>query len=167
MAERDASGRFLKGHVGLKGGGRPLGVANKFTQSLRDEVRAGLGDVTTFVKELKQHSPAAAAGLLARLMPPEGEPESAGFGPVTINILSVSRGDRVSIPGTGEATIVSNEAAEAAWRARNPELQLAGPQPAPLEADKPEGPPTLRVVVDPDVVVEAGVVIERDDPGAA
>ena len=88
------TGRFVKGH--RKRGGRKPNVVNRITRSLREQVLDGFADVTQFVQQLKIEHPPAAAGLLARILPP-GETEPGKGGTVTtINIFSVPSGWRVS-----------------------------------------------------------------------
>ena len=94
-AERGPDGRFLKGHVGCSPG-RPVGAVNKITRSLREKILDGFGKdddgITNFVRDLKRDYPPAAAGLLARMLPPADEkPEGAG-GTVIINIQPIARG---------------------------------------------------------------------------
>ena len=93
--ERGPDGRYLKGHP--PSGGRPVGAANKITQSLREQVLEGLSDIPAFVKELKRdYYPPAAAGLLARLMPPaENAENTPQGGTVIINILPIRSGTYV------------------------------------------------------------------------
>jgi hypothetical protein len=95
MADRGPDGRFLKGHA-TSSPGRPVGVVNKITRSLREKILDGFGKedgVTSFVRDLKRDSPGAAAALLARLLPPADEkPEGAG-GTVIVNILPIASGN--------------------------------------------------------------------------
>src|SRR3954467_491480 len=90
---RGLDGRFLKGHPCL--GSRPPGAANKLGRSLRERVLLGIGDVEKFVEHLCLTQPGAAAGLLAKLLPPEPEPESGTGGTggtVIVNVLPIARG---------------------------------------------------------------------------
>ena len=91
-ADRDAKGHWLKGHA-RSSPGRPKGALNVVTKSLRESVLEGLGDVPAFVKTLKADYPPAAAGLLAKLMPPSDAEDAAQGGGVTvINILPIRSG---------------------------------------------------------------------------
>jgi hypothetical protein len=69
LADRDEKGRFLPGHK-KSSAGRPVGVVNKISRSLRDQVLEGLGDVPEFIRDLKREVPGAAAALLSKLIPP-------------------------------------------------------------------------------------------------
>ena len=95
MGDRGPDGRFLKGHA-PSSPGRPVGVVNKITRSLRENILDGFGKedgVTSFVRDLKRDCPGAAAALLARLLPPADEkPEGAG-GTVIVNILPIASGN--------------------------------------------------------------------------
>jgi hypothetical protein len=95
-AERGPDGRFLKGHTPIPGAHRPPGALNLVTRSLREKILDGFGKdddgITSFVRDLKRDYPPAAAGLLARMLPPADEkPEGAG-GTVIINIQPIARG---------------------------------------------------------------------------
>src|SRR4051812_14219694 len=70
---RDSRGRYLIGH-GAPGPGRPPGVVNALSRTLREQVLDGFaqdGGVEAFVANLLHESPAAAAALLAKMLPPE------------------------------------------------------------------------------------------------
>jgi hypothetical protein len=77
--DRDENGRFVIGHRQLAPS--RAGKPNKITKALRERVLDGFNDpndpngdgITTFVTELKRDFPPAAAGLLARIMPPHAE----------------------------------------------------------------------------------------------
>ena len=98
MAEgRDELGRFVK----LPGPGRPPGALNVVTKTLREKVLAGFDDpdnvtgsdgVTDFVRELRKTYPAAAAGLLARMLPPSETEPPADYVPMAVNIVEVPSG---------------------------------------------------------------------------
>jgi hypothetical protein len=88
---RDQRGRFAKGHQKLEGAGRPKGSANVVTRTLRQQVIDGLADIATFVSELKQNNPVAAAALLARLLPPNDAPEN-GDRVTQIEVVRMPRG---------------------------------------------------------------------------
>ena len=79
--------RFLKGHK-KSSPGRPLGAINRITKSLREQVLDGIGDIPTFIRELKQDSLPACAGLLSKLIPPQ--PEEAD--PEVGRVISVTIG---------------------------------------------------------------------------
>ena len=96
-AERGPDGRFLKGHTPIPGAHRPKGALNLVTRSLREKILDGFGKdddgITSFVRDLKRDYPPAAAGLLARMLPPADEkPEGAG-GTVIVNILPIASGN--------------------------------------------------------------------------
>jgi hypothetical protein len=56
-------------------------------------VREGLGDVPTFIRGLKKDYPPAAAGLLAKLMPPaETADDTGGGGTVSFTIVPIRSG---------------------------------------------------------------------------
>ena len=73
--------------------GRPVGAVNKITRSLREQVLDGFekkGGVTTFVQNLAERFPPAAAGLLSKILPPMDDAPAGSAGVVTaINILSI------------------------------------------------------------------------------
>jgi hypothetical protein len=93
----EPNGRFAKGHEPIPGAHRPKGALNVITKSLREQAIEDLGDIAEFVRELKQSNPAAAAGLLARLMPPGDVPESEGGHRVTqIDVVSIPTGKYLS-----------------------------------------------------------------------
>ena len=119
--------------------GRPVGAINKITRSLRRKVLDGFGDedgVTQFVRDLKRDCPAAAAGLLARMIPP-GEPgDDAIAGPVTVNIITIPVGAYL----VGDPPrLVTEEEAE----------RLLGKKPTPLIA-----PPVAEPIAS-DCLIEA------------
>jgi hypothetical protein len=95
-AERGPDGRFLKGHTPIPGAHRPPGALNLVTRSLRERILDGFGKedgVTQFVRDLKRDYPPAAAGLLARMLPPADEkPEGSGGVVTEVNILSIPYG---------------------------------------------------------------------------
>ena len=147
-AERGPNGRFLKGHTPIPGAHRPKGALNLVTRSLREKILDGFGKedgVTQFVRDLKRDYPPAAAGLLARMLPPADEkPEGAG-GTVIINIQPIARGsffvgdppqlvDETAarqIAGTDDAVLMLEHQVEDAIAAPvevEPELE---PEPAP------------------------------------
>ena len=84
LADRNPKGQFVKGHK-KSSPGRPVGVLNKITRSLREQVLDGFeNDVPGFVKELKRDFPPAAAALLSKLMPPGETADNVGGGGTTI-----------------------------------------------------------------------------------
>ena len=89
----DEKGRFAKGNTVAKLGGRPRGALAKLSRSVRDRVLDGIGDVEKFVHELKISHPPAAAGLLARLLPPGDAPDPSAGGTVVIQVLPIARGN--------------------------------------------------------------------------
>jgi hypothetical protein len=130
-ADRDVNGRFLPGHA-RSSPGRPPGVVNKITKSLREQVLAGFTDVPKFVKELASDYPPAAAGLLARMLPPaETADDVGGGGVVEINILPVRSG----------TFILSDDEA-----LRHPELRRVDDKPTDAEPGHRQVP--LRLVTD-------------------
>jgi hypothetical protein len=92
LADRDPKGKFLKGHK-KSSPGRPKGAINVITRSLREQVLDGLGDIPKLVTNLAAEYPPAAAGLLARLMPPaETADDVGGGGTVTVVITPIKSG---------------------------------------------------------------------------
>ena len=84
-----ATGKFVKGHKKHPAAGRPPNAVNVITKTLREKVLDGFGDVTEFVSELKTAYPPAAAGLLARMMPPGDADENNGGAVVNVSIVSI------------------------------------------------------------------------------
>jgi hypothetical protein len=91
LADRDPQGRFVKGHK-KSSPGRPVGVVNKISRSLRELVLDGFdNDVPGFVRGLKVEMPGAAAALLSKLMPAaDVEADPAAGGTVIVNILPIN-----------------------------------------------------------------------------
>src|SRR4051812_12645717 len=70
--QRDGRGRFTSGTA--PGPGRPPGLINVVTRSLRQEIMDGFakkGGVEGFVSDLMETSPPSAAALLCKLLQPE------------------------------------------------------------------------------------------------
>jgi hypothetical protein len=117
LVDRDSGGRFVKGHK-KSSPGRPVGAVNKLTRSLREQVLDGIGDIPTFIGELKRDSLPACAGLPAKLLPPaENGDDARQGGTVIVNILPIKSGtfilpahiDERDVPA-GLRLVVSNEA---------------------------------------------------------
>ena len=92
-------------------GGKPVGAANKITQSLREQVLAGFSDIPAFVKELKRDYPPAAAGLLARLIPPAETAEDTPQGGTVIVNIYLFAAALISGPSTQASSAGSASAA--------------------------------------------------------
>jgi hypothetical protein len=82
LVDRDSGGRFVKGHK-KSSPGRPVDAVNKLTRSLREQVLDGIGDIPTFIGELKRDSLPACAGLLP---PAENGDDARQGGTAIVNI---------------------------------------------------------------------------------
>jgi hypothetical protein len=89
-ADRDAKGKFIKGHK--PSGGRPKGALGLITKSLREEILDGIGNIPTLIRELKQNSLPACAGLPSKLIPPADEADPIGGGVVNFVIAPIRSG---------------------------------------------------------------------------
>ena len=163
MAEgRDQKGRFAKGHAKLKGSGRPEGAVTVITKTLRERIIDGFeedGGVVNFVKELKKEFPPAAAGLLARMIPPAPEENAAGDGLCVNTIVPVVIPTGCFLTAEQAAFLARIEPLDDAanfdankfladFAAVSPEapvidLEVAAPEPPSLQS---HSPPMLRVI---------------------
>jgi hypothetical protein len=158
-AERGPNGRFLKGHTPIPGAHRPPGALNLVTRSLREKILDGFGKdddgITSFVRDLKRDYPPAAAGLLARMLPPADEkPEGAG-GTVIINIQPIARGSFF----VGNPPQLVDETAT---------RQIAGTDDAVLmlkHLSTEEANAAPVEILEPEPVIEEQLVDKRDDGG--
>jgi hypothetical protein len=117
---RDSSGRWAPGHGPI--GGRPKGSVGKITKTLRGELVSGFGGargIRRFVRSLVIGHPQAAAGLLARMMPPGGlDLEDGGGGGVEITIAAIPSDHSVCPDGKTRP----NDEAEPLWAEHNKRL---------------------------------------------
>ena len=124
----DAKGRFLPGNKIARG--RPKGSENKFGPGFRDKLLAGISrsgqkkakkagvnakvdGLEYFVESLVDANAAAAATLIAKLIPPEQPPEASGS-PLSVNIVSVLEGNMFA---PGKTVLLPFDECAEAWAA--------------------------------------------------
>ena len=147
---RDARGQLANGHAPIPGGHRPKGAVNIITRSLREKVMDGFGEedgVTEFVKELKKEYPPAAAGLLARMMPPaEAGDASTGVFVTQINKVIIPRGMWLTAEQARELANTDEERGEYDRLIEHQRHQHQLPSSPPVSSS----PPALRVIENSD-----------------